>query len=215
MSQGGNIDELKSLIIDLGRKRVSYSVQLALAKTRFIRATKARNWLNSLIGDTEFRDLRIPFTCVATDIGSGEEVVIKEGSVAKAVRASGSIPVIVPIVRLDGRYLVDGGLVNPVPVSVLRDMGADFIVAVNVTAGGNKKFESTSKKPNIFQIMKQTVHITGYHRVKNSLAGADIVIEPRLPHIRFGDWHRAEESILQGELVTQESIPEIRKRLEI
>jgi len=208
-AQGKDIDEIGRVITDLGRKRVYHVARLALIKMRFIKDDERKYWLRATVGDVEFKDLKIPFACVAADIYTGEEVVIKEGSVREGVRASGSFPVIVPIVKRGNRYLVDGGLVNPVPVSVLKEMGADFIIAVN-----SRRPESGSKKPNIFKIMKQTIHIARYQAVRLSLDGASVVIEPRLPKIRFGDWHRAQDSILQGELAAQRAIPEIKRLLE-
>ena len=86
-------------------------------------------------GDIQFSDLKIPFACVATDIHTCEEIVIKDGSVLEGIRASISIPAIFTVAKWRGRYLVDGSLANPVPVNVLREMGADFIIAVNVIPG--------------------------------------------------------------------------------
>ncbi|MFC1950677.1 patatin-like phospholipase family protein, partial [Chloroflexota bacterium] len=164
--------------------------------------------------DVEFKDLRIPFACVATDVETGDEVVIKDGSVLEGVRASGSFPVIVPLFKWDGRYLVDGGLVNPVPVSVLKKMGAEFIIAVNVVTDRSKRVDSAGKKPNVFRVIKQIIHISQYRGVRASLIGADVVIEPRVPNIHFYDWHRAQETISQGQQAAQSSISEIKRQLE-
>lgn len=150
----------------------------------------------------------MPFACVATDIGNGEEVVIKRGLVWEGIRASGSLPVLFTVAKWEGRYLVDGGLVSPVPVSVLKTMGADFIIAVNVMPYGGMR---ETKEPNIFSVIMQTFHIASYQMIKSSLSGADIVIEPQVGHIAFADFHRAEECILQGELAAQGSISEIKK----
>lgn len=212
-AQEKDIDEIKSVIIELGQKRVAHTVHLLLTKIGLIRGKRRKYWLRETIGDLDFKDLRIPFACVATDIERGEEVIIKDGPLIEAVRASGSFPVIVPIAKWRGRYLVDGGLINPVPVSVVRDMGADFIIAVNAITDSNNHHEPAKKKPNVINVIRQTVRISRYQSVKASLAGADIVIEPRLPNIRFGHWHRAEEAIALGEVTTQSLIPEIKKRL--
>ena len=159
--------------------------------------------------------------CVAADIGTGEEVVINHGSVLEGIRASISIPVIFTVVKWKGRYLVDGGLVNPVPVSVLKRMGADFIIAVNVIPDIHDRVGRVGeegmanfKEPNIINIMMQSMYIGTYLLVRSSLEGADIVIEPEMAGIGVGDFHRARECILQGELAAQNSIPEIKKLLE-
>lgn len=216
--------QTKKLIADLISKRLIFLRDLGLPKTGLIQGKKFKGWLRSMIGDIEFDDLSIPFACVATDIVTGEEVVIKKGSVVEAVRASVSLPAIVTLVKWEGRYLVDGGLVNPVPVSVLREMGADFIIAVNVVpdirdrtkiSKANVEKKEDPKEPNIFSIIMRMVHITAYQAVKSSLQGADIVIEPEVVEVGFGDFHRVNECVLQGQLAAQSSIPEIKRRLEI
>ncbi len=105
---------------------------LALLFRGFIHGQKVKELLRAIIGEVEFKDLKIPLAIVATDINTGEEVVIKEGSVIEAVRASISIPAIFIPVKLNNRFLIDGGIVNPVPVSMVKDMGATFIIACNV-----------------------------------------------------------------------------------
>lgn len=218
-AQGNDVSRMKDLAVYWGAKSFSLFADPALPKTGLIRGRKIEDMLQSIIGDIEFRDLGIPFACVATDIGSGGEVVIKHGLVRKAVRASCSIPVIFKPVQWQGRYLVDGGLVNPVPVSVLREMGADFIIAVNVTPDvrerlhGSSEEETEAKVPNIFSVIMQVVHIAGYLGVKSSLVGADVIIEPQVEHIGWGGFHRAPECILQGELAAQTSILEIKGKL--
>ncbi|MBI3431625.1 MAG: patatin-like phospholipase family protein, partial [Hydrogenophilales bacterium] len=85
-------------------------------------------------GSREFADMDIPFACVAADIETGEEVVLRSGRVAEAIRASCGLPIIFVPTQINGRYLVDGGLVNPVPVSLCRAMGADLVIAVDLNA---------------------------------------------------------------------------------
>ncbi len=219
-AQGRGVNEIKNLALDLGSKRFALLADLALPKTGLIRGRKIEDVLRSVIGDVEFGDLKIPFACVATDISSGEEVVIKQGLVWEGIRASGSTPVILTVAKWGGRYLVDGALVNAVPVSVVRQMGADFIIAVNVIPDVREKVHRVSeerleaKEPNIFNVIMQTVYIIGYQAVKSSLIGADVVIEPEVMEIGWGDFHRAEECILQGQLAAEESVPEIKRQLE-
>jgi len=217
-AQGKDASQIKSLVLDLSWKRLSSLVDLALPKTGFIQGKKIKDLLELIIGgNIEFSDLRMPFACVATDIRTGEEIVIKHGSVLEGIRASISIPVIFTAVKWEGRYLVDGSLVNPVPVSVLREMGADFIIAVNVIPDVTDRVhlvdKAAFKEPNIISIIMQSIYIGTYSLVRSSLEGAEIVIEPQVAGITYGDFHRAGECILQGTLATQGSIPEIKRRL--
>jgi len=216
-AQGKDTSQIKNLALDLSWKRLAPLVDLALPKTGFIGGRKIKEVLRSIIGDIKFSDLRIPLACVAADIGTGEEVVIDHGSVLEGIRASISIPVIFTVVKWKGRYLVDGGLVNPVPVSVLKRMGADFIIAVNVIPDINDRVQQAKdfKEPNIINIIMQSIYIGSYAMVGSSREGADIVIEPKMIGIGVGDFHRARECILQGELAAQNSIPEIKKLLEV
>ena len=221
-AQGKDISQIKNLAIDLGSKRFALLADPALPKTGLIKGRRIKEVLKSIIGgDIGFSNLKIPLACVATDIVTGEEVVINQGSVLEGVRASISIPVIFTVVKWKGRYLVDGGLVNQVPVSVLKKMGADIIIAVNVIPDIRDRMRPRSKdgvedfkEPNIFNIIMQTIHIAAYQSLKLSLSEADVVIEPQMASIGYFDFHRTQECILQGELATQESIPEIKRQLE-
>jgi NTE family protein len=177
--------------------------------------------LKEIFGNVSFIDLKIPFACNATDIDTGDEVIIKHGLVRKGVIASGSIPVILKPVKREGKYLIDGALANPVPVSVLRDMGADFIIAVNTIPSVQARHkgdsvdqqEMTSREPNILSVVMQITHIINYRGLKTSLAGADIIIEPQVTSVGWSDFHRASECILKGKLATQAVTPEIKDRL--
>jgi len=221
-AQGKDTSLIKNLALGLSWKRLASLIDLALPRTGFIQGRKIKDLLELVIGgDIEFSDLKIPLACVATDIRTGEEVVINQGSVLQGVRASISIPVIFTVVQWEGRYLVDGGLVNPVPVSVLRKMGADFIIAVNVIPDMRERVHRVSKgqmkgfkKPTIFGIIMQSTYIATYSLVRSSLEDADVVIEPQVADIAYSDFHRAQECILQGEVATQSSILEIKRKLE-
>jgi len=215
-AQGKDVSLIKDLALDLGWKQLASLVDLALPRTGFIGGKKVKDLLRVVIGgDIKFSDLKIPLACVATDIMTGEEIVINQGSVLEAVRASFSIPVIFTVVKWQGRYLVDGGLVNPVPVSVLKRIGADFIIAVNVIPDISARVQPAEDfKPNIINIIMQSIYIGTYSLVGSSLEGADIVIEPQVTPIGYGDFHRAQECILQGKRAAEDSIPRIKKQLE-
>ncbi|PIU29168.1 MAG: hypothetical protein COT09_02270, partial [Candidatus Hydromicrobium americanum] len=95
----------------------------------FVSGRKIKIFIENIIGKIHFKDLKIPFSVVATDIKTGETVIINEGEVALAIRASSSIPLIFKPLKLDSMLLVDGGLSLPVPVGVVRRMGADLVIA--------------------------------------------------------------------------------------
>ncbi len=219
-AQGKDFSLVKDLALSRDWKKWLSLVDLVPHKTGFIGGKKITGLLKTIIGDVKFGELDLPLACVATDVNTGEEIVITRGSVLRAVRASISIPVIFTADKWLGRYLVDGILVNPVPVSVLKEMGADFVIAVNVipdtrTVTRQPAEEETEegKEPNIFSIMILSIYSGIYSLVRTCLEDADIVIQPQVSHIGAGEFHRAEEFILQGELAARDAIPEIKRRL--
>jgi len=214
-------DHIKEQALEVNWRKLAPLIDPSLPKTGLIKGKKIKNLLASYIGgNIKFSDLKIPFACVASDIDTGEEVVIDRGLVPEALRASISVPAIFTVVKRGDRYLVDGGLVNPVPVSVLKRMGADFIIAVNVipdvtdrTHRVNKGEKEDSKEPNIFHVIMQTIYVTTYSVVRASIENADIVIEPDVANIGAGDFQKAQELILRGEQAAQSAIPEIKRGL--
>lgn len=217
---GQTASQIREQVLDLGWKGLAPLVELTAPRTGFLGGRRIRKRLKGMIGEVSFVRLKKPFACVATDVITGEEVVLRKGQVLDAVIASCSLPIIFRAARLQNRYLVDGVLVNPVPVKILKEMGANFVIAVNVLHHPDEEepqihTEDTKKpkEPNIFYIMMQIVNIPASYLVKSSLSGADVIIEPDMSGIGFGDFHKVGESILQGELAASDAIAEIKRRL--
>ncbi|MBU2608756.1 MAG: patatin-like phospholipase family protein, partial [Chloroflexi bacterium] len=150
------------------------------------------------------------------------ELVLNDGSVVEAVRASISIPGIFIVAKREGRYLVDGVLVNPVPVSVLKSMGAELTIAVNVLPHATARDKSywlrkqgteATKEPNIFHVLMQSIYIGTHSLASSNLKNADIAIEPAVAHIGPNEFDRADECIQQGELAAKKAIPQIKRLL--
>lgn len=206
--------QIKKDVLEPGWKKFAPLIDPSIFKGGLIKGTKIKGLLSSYVGgNIKFSDLTIPFACVATDIDTGQEVVIDRGSVPEALRASISIPGIFTVVKREGRYLVDGGLTTPVPVNVVKRMGADFIIAVNVTPDVTDRTKKAHKKPSIFQVIMQSIYIATYSLARSSLEDADIVIEPDLASIGAGDFQKAWELISRGEQAARNAIPEIKRRL--
>ncbi len=217
---GKDMGTIKKAVASLNRRQMLSLADFTIPTRGFIKGRKITEWLKSVIGGISFRDLRIPFACVATDISTGEEVVIKEGSVVDAVRASASMPVIFTPARLGNRYLVDGGLVNPIPVRILREMGADFVIAVSVVPYLGDRVQpqeadgaTRPKEPNILSVLVRITHIVGYQAALSGIRDADITIAPDVAHIRPDNFNRARECIIQGEQAAQRAIPELKGQL--
>ncbi len=128
----GQLDELEDFARSLTKRRVFGYLDFNLAGTGLISGQKLCERLERHLGDRRIEDLEKRFTAVATEIGSGHEVWLSRGRLADAIRASYALPGIFKPVKIDGRWLFDGALVNPIPVSVCRALGARYVIAVNL-----------------------------------------------------------------------------------
>jgi NTE family protein len=128
---GNNLDKLEAWVTSLGWKDVLGFLDLGLSGG-LIKGSRVMDFFHAHIVDCDFVHLDVPFACLATDLATGHEVWLREGSVSAAVRASISQPGLFEPVQFDGRTLVDGSLVNPVPVSLARALGADLVIAVDL-----------------------------------------------------------------------------------
>ncbi len=127
----GDLDKLVKWVEGLRWKDVVSLLDVSL-RSGLIRGDRLMEFFERNFVDRSFAELDLPFSCVATDLVNGREVWLREGSVAESVRASIALPGLLTPVALEGRLLVDGGLVNPVPVSLCRAMGADLVIAVDL-----------------------------------------------------------------------------------
>jgi len=128
----GNIEALKDVVLQFDWKQIASFLDVVFPKSGLIDGNKIAGFVRSHVEKKNIEDLPIPFCAVSTDLATGNDVVIREGDIIEAVRASISVPGIFTLVRTDDMTLVDGGLVNPVPVSVVREMGANFVIAVDL-----------------------------------------------------------------------------------
>jgi NTE family protein len=224
-AQGISAARIKEIVLEMDWLRRMQLVDISLPKTGFLAGKKITELLKSLIGDVEFSDLKMPFACTATDIMTGEEIIINKGPVLEAVRASISVPIIFSALKYNGRFLVDGGLVDQVPVDVVKDMEPDITIGVNVTpriSNTRKRIyideavsykTPTEKEPNMYTIMMNYMSIMNSQAADASLKRADIVIEPRLAGITFTDFKKAEQCILEGEFAGIDALLGIKKLL--
>ena len=150
-------------------------------------------------------NLRIPFYAVATDIGSGQEMVFGKGNTGAAVRASCSIPGIFRPVKIGGHTYVDGGVVSPVAVDAARRLGADAVIAVDISG----EVDGTAPDGTLDTIF-QSINIMYARIAADQVSRADVVIRPRVGHIASGDFTRRHEAILEGEKAAQAALPKIQ-----
>ncbi len=174
----------------------------------FVRGERIEEFVLKKVSARELQQLKIPLTVVATDIQNGELVTLQVGSVARAVRASSAIPGIFIPVRNQGKLLVDGGVLNNVPVDVARKLGADVVIAVNL--GGGRKAAQVN---NVFDAIVQSLHLMSIEGTEARLKNADVVIEPQVSHIGLIDFSRKKELLALGIQAAEQALPRLREKL--
>ena len=156
--------------------------------------------LDELIGAQDFSCLKIPFAAVATDLRTGEKVVMDRGDVLSAVRASMSSPGVFPPVERDGRVLVDGQLVDPVPVSQCRTMGADVVIAVDINPPNDSSGMKPYSKFNMVDVLTSTLNILN-RKITDRVLAADrpeVLISPKVGGILALDFRHADRLVEIG-----------------
>ncbi|MCX7628300.1 MAG: patatin-like phospholipase family protein [Methylophilaceae bacterium] len=181
----------------------------ALPSKGFIKGEALQDFINKAVRNQPLEKLRKPFAAVATDLHSGEPVVFRRGNAGQAVRASSSVPGVFQPVSINGRDYVDGGLVSPIPVKAARDMGAEVVIAVDISAKPRY-----ARIEGIIDILLQTFAIMGQTLGRNELAGADVVIRPETGGFGAADFTRKHEAIMEGEKAALAALPLIRKKIQ-
>ena len=174
----------------------------------FVAGEKIKQLIKLLTHGKRIEQLNIPLSIVATDIETGERVVFREGPIDQAVRASISIPGIFVPEQVNGRLLVDGGVIDRVPVTVLREMGADIVVAVDVG-----QVDPTMKIRSIFDVIVQTIDVMEREIFQSRILAADLVIRPDVGHYSSIAFTGIEEIIDLGQQAAEQHIGKIKELL--
>jgi NTE family protein len=186
-----------------------YAFNLELRREYLNDGEDLKKIINDLVGDKVFADTKIPFAAVAADLIKGEKVILNQGKLFNALLASASIPGIFPPIILDGKTLVDGGIVDVVPIETARSLGANFIIAVNVSPTLKKRFEFS----NAIEILFRSDSITSNELIKLQLSSADLVITPKVGRFHWSNFSKPEKCIREGEIAAQNVLSELKKKL--
>lgn len=182
---------------------------LTLSTQGFIEGRSLQDFVNKQVGNRTIQQFPVRFAAVATYMDTGRKAAFITGNVGQAVRASCSIPnVFLPTVINGVRY-VDGGLVSPVPVSTARDLGADLVIAVDISAR-----PKPGEKPSMLGVLDQTINIMSLAGLERELAVADVVISPRVGNTGVADLEARHRSILEGERAAQAQLPAILQAID-
>ena len=210
-ASGLGIKKLKEIAYQTDWKKVALLFAPAPSRSGLVSGKRIEKLLRSFLGKRKIEELPLPFACVATDILSGKEIIINQGDLVDAIRASISIQgILTPVIHHE-RVLVDGGIVNPVPVSVAAKMGANFIIASNVNSFSPEQPEETKNSkskdkieiPNIFTIILRSANIMQQKIMKDSLSQAQLIISPEVSDIKLLEFYRAKEVVERGRKATK------------
>jgi NTE family protein len=235
----GRIEQLEAWALSLDWRRVVGLADVGL-RGGLIKGDRLLNLYQGQFVQCPFSELSIPFAAVATDLATGQEVWLRDGKVSDAVRASCTVPGLFKPVLRDGRYLVDGSVVNPIPVSLCRAMGAEIVIAVDLGTHRARRFPLESQQASTAKPRRGFFNILGsppppevrpLPSITDTLLGAidimqeriaqarlvgeapEVLLTPRLGHFGPFEYHRAALSIAAGREVVAEMLPGIRLAL--
>ncbi len=180
---------------------------LSLFSGGVLKGQALQDYVNRTIGQRAFDKMKKPFAAVATQLATGQRTIFVRGNVGQAVRASCSIPGVFEPVKIGDALYVDGGLVSPVPVDAARQLGADFVIAVDIST------RVTGKTPDsMLGVVNQTITIMGQKLGEQELSRADIVIRPRVNDIGPADFEQRTRAIVEGEKAALAALPQLRAK---
>ena len=234
---GLSVEEIEAIALATSFRRLVSFVDVALPTRALVNGKRIEDFIREIADGRTFADTRVPFACVAVDVTNGREVVLREGDLATAIRASISTPVVFAPVEHEGRLLVDGAVLNAVPVDVVREMGADVVIAVT-TQGDDSRPDAASLEvvapvaagfvrsasTRAVSLVRRRVRTPAiYHHGIGSLdlmmrglaeprlRSADLVIAPQLNGFGSYSFYRAASIIAMGETSTEAALGEIRR----
>jgi NTE family protein len=188
---------------------IDYGIMNAFSGMGLATGDKLEEFVRAKIPTANIENLKLPFAAVATDLNRGTRVVLDRGSVAKAVHASSAIPGVFNPVDHQGKLLVDGGVMDNIPIDVARERGADIVIAVDISENV-ANFNIT----NLVDVMLQAVNIMFNESVRYKKKEADVLITPRVGSVAMLDFTQKKRCMQAGIEAAQTAMPEIRKKIE-
>lgn len=173
-----------------------------------VQGQKLQDFMNQLVNNRPLEKLNLPFAAVSTQLETGQRTVFVRGNTGQAVRASSSIPGVFEPVEISGKHYIDGGVVSPVPVDAARELGADIVIAVDISS------KASGSNPNgMLGIVNQSISIMGQKLGEQELSRADVVIRPKVGQVGATDFEQKNQVILEGERATMAAMPLIRAKI--
>jgi NTE family protein len=173
-----------------------------------LRGDALGRYVNSQLNGAKIEDLKMPLGIVATDLQTGDGILFRRGDVATAVRASSAVPSVFEPVRIGNKDYVDGGLVSPVPVRYARQMGADIVIAVDISSR-----PEDAKTTDMLKVLLQTFSIMGKSISQLEMAQAEVVVRPAMPDVGSAEFTARKKSIEAGRAAMKLALPALKAAL--
>lgn len=202
---GVDLVTMRKAVLQLGWKKLS---KINFSKMGLLSNVGIESFMRRFTSKRQFFELDIPFAVVATKLIDGRPVVLKDGSITKAVRASCSIPELYAPMRMGTELLVDGGIADNLPVGVVRELGADLVVAVDCSP------EVEPAEPeNLFQVAHRLAFLLGRKRTEQSRREADVLISPEVAYIDSLEFGHTKDLLSIGRIAAQRAMPKLRQEI--
>ncbi len=182
---------------------------LQLSAAGLVKGRKLQDFINEQVGNQPLDKLPKPFVAVATRLEDGKRTVFARGNTGQAVRASSSIPGLFEAVKIGKYHYVDGGVISPVPVDAARELGADVVVAVDISDKPRGKTPTS-----MLDTMNQSIAIMGQKLGQLELANADVVVRPQVLDIGTLDFSKRSQAIAEGEKAALAALPELQRKVQ-
>lgn len=206
---GNNAGTLQKMAYDMDEASISdWALPLFGTKSGVLKGEALQSYINKAVKGRPIEKLKLPFGAVASDLKTGQPILFTRGNTGMAVRASSAVPGVFQPVTIGSRTYVDGGLVAPVPVRFAKEMGADFIIAVNISTQTEAQAAVSS-----LEVIMQTFSIMGQRINQYELRDADVVIQPPLGNMASNDFASRARAMSAGEKSTLAAMAQIKQKL--
>jgi NTE family protein len=202
---GFNAFQIQKMALSIDKAEI---IDFTVPDNGFIKGEKLEGYINALVQHTPIEKMRLPFYAIATNIQNGQEVAFGKGNTGTAVRASCAIPGIFRPVRIENAMYVDGGVVSPVAIDAARRMGADIVIAVDISADID-----AGQPEGTIETILQAIGIMHSRMSAQQISRADIVIRPKVGRISAADFDKRHEAVIEGEKAALEALPAIQNMI--
>ena len=202
---GHSVQDIEAIAASMNWSRMGSLFFDPSFRRGLLRGKKIVTFLEEHLGDKTFADCQVPFVALATDRHTGEAVILNEGRLVDAIRASIAIPFIFDPLEYQGRELIDGGVATPVPVQVVRDLGATVVVAVNL----DRYYHDQTIVPSWFDLINDALNISRHHLAAAQTATADVVLDIDAGRGWY-DFIDSASCVVRGEEAMNEALPRLQ-----